>query len=333
IMNTVVDTTTFINSAGTSSLPETVNYDVLKNILTRQRHTLVKDVREGYSFLNLKKAIETYNEHVSQSSSSSERFNFYTDVIPQLAKWATDNDQSKRVQPLQAGIPEKITYTISQALSNSGYETLGYGNVDLIDSYEKVNRTGQERLLCLLSYFHQSIEEQSDERKVTIERYDANVTIPDWSTQNMVIHSSIVNVFTDRIENAQDAHAFVDFANNDIHIHCIVPSCTQEEILFNCCPEAFLSILVCETLMDNEVVVIRVMDACFEEQFSRDMIKQDLGKAYRAFSSQTGKMITGNWGCGAFGGDFVHKFLQQVCVAIVLQGKVSLCYSYAIPVS
>ncbi|CAF1143631.1 unnamed protein product [Didymodactylos carnosus] len=377
-MDSAVDSTTFINPAEVISLPETVNYSVLKNILTHQRLTLVTDIREDYSFLNLKRAIKTYNKHVSKLS-LSKTFNFYTDVIPHIAKWATDNEQSKCFQPLQAGKPGKVTYTISQArhiLANAfflnttsiktrriirkgGYETFGYGNIDLTDLYENVNRIGQERLLCLLSYFHQSIEEQSNERVITIERYGTTVTIPHWSTQDMIIHSSIVNIFTDRMENVQDANAFVDFANKDIHIHCIIPCCTQEEILFSCCPEAFLSMLICETLMDNEVVLIRgakrfvdydgygssfrfngiynnnssncqdilVMDACFENQFTRDMIERDLGKAFRAFSSQTGKIVTGNWGCGAFGGNFIHKFLQQVCAATVLQGQVTLEYS------
>ena len=26
-------------------------------------------------------------------------------------------------------------------------------------------------------------------------------------------------------------------------------------------------------------------------------------------------MILGNWGCGMFGGDPIHKFVQQICAA------------------
>ena len=36
------------------------------------------------------------------------------------------------------------------------------------------------------------------------------------------------------------SEAFVDFANQDLHIHCVIPSATQEEVLFSCCPEAFV---------------------------------------------------------------------------------------------
>ena len=68
-------------------------------------------------------------------------------------------------------------------------------------------------------------------------------------------------------------------------------------------------------------------------QFKPVEIDRDLNKAYlgfcgieqylneyfktRKFSLDTTKISTGNWGCGAFGGDVVLKFVQQIMVANV----------------
>ncbi|CAF4399544.1 unnamed protein product, partial [Adineta steineri] len=118
------------------------------------------------------------------------------------------------------------------------------------------------------------------------------------------------------------------------------------------CPEAFLSILICETLEDDEIVILRgckrfvdytgysdtfrykghyeqsnsnhiqdilVMDAVFSGQFTREKIDRDLGKAWASFKKSKDEIIvTGNWGCGVFGGDLTFKFLQQVCAAMIL---------------
>ena len=122
--------------------------------------------------------------------------------------------------------------------------------------------------------------------------------------------------------------------------------------LVSCCPEAFLSILACETLEDDEIVILRgckryieyngygdtftykghyyeqnptyiqdilVMDAVFSGQFSKSNIDRDLGKAWAAFDKSKNEIIvTGNWGCGVFGGDLLFKFLQQLCAAMIL---------------
>lgn len=122
--------------------------------------------------------------------------------------------------------------------------------------------------------------------------------------------------------------------------------------LVSCCPEAFLSILVCETLQDDEIVILRgckrfvdytgyldsfayqgpfhelnpshiqeilVMDACFNGQFMRVNVDRDLGKAWAAFEKSKNEIIvTGNWGCGIFGGDPIFKFLQQMCAVMIL---------------
>ena len=127
-------------------------------------------------------------------------------------------------------------------------------------------------------------------------------------------------------------------------------------VLVSCCPEAFVSILLCETLLDDEIVILRgckrfvdytgyaetfryqgahqqaddapiqdilVFDACFCDQFSSRNLHRDLGKALAGFEqSRNERIVTGHWGCGAFGGDFTLKFLQQICAAMVLNEQI-----------
>jgi poly(ADP-ribose) glycohydrolase len=61
------------------------------------------------------------------------------------------------------------------------------------------------------------------------------------------------------------------------------------------------------------------MDACFSSQFAQKNIDRDLGKAWAAFEKSKNEIIvTGNWGCGAFGGNLIFKFLQQICAVMIL---------------
>jgi poly(ADP-ribose) glycohydrolase len=48
-------------------------------------------------------------------------------------------------------------------------------------------------------------------------------------------------------------------------------------------------------------------------QFSSKMFERDLNKAFIGFSHDgTKEIATGNWGCGAFGGDLHLKAFQQM---------------------
>eukprot|EP01114_Cavostelium_apophysatum_P022439 TRINITY_DN811_c0_g1_i1.p1 TRINITY_DN811_c0_g1~~TRINITY_DN811_c0_g1_i1.p1 ORF type:complete len:616 (+),score=146.06 TRINITY_DN811_c0_g1_i1:64-1848(+) len=47
-------------------------------------------------------------------------------------------------------------------------------------------------------------------------------------------------------------------------------------------------------------------------QFEPNIVMRDLNKAYCAFLDCRGAFATGNWGCGAFGGDFFLKVFQQL---------------------
>ncbi|CAF2780567.1 unnamed protein product [Rotaria sp. Silwood2] len=308
-------------------------------------------------------------------------FDFYHDLLPIIAQWASDHTQSNPVKPLQANITARVTYTSAQArylLANAFFlnTTKGYGSIDLIDLYHvPFDRVAIERIRCLIEYFRLSSQQQdkNDDREISIERYSYAEELPDWKKQLDAIQESKVSVFAERMEASEEAQGFVDFANKQIHIHSITSSATQEEILckillseillsskkrlfsfflVSCCPEAFLAILVCDTLRSDEVVILRgckrfsdyrgygetfqfvgpyanqnpthiqdilIMDACLSNHFSRCHIDRDLGKAWAAFAKARDEIIvTGNWGCGVFGGDPMFKFLQQVCAASVL---------------
>jgi len=112
--------------------------------------------------------------------------------------------------------------------------------------------------------------------------------------------------------------------------------------------------LFCETLDDNEIMIIKgcrrfcsytgylngfkfedyfdppkpaqdmvVIDAVYWSHFATGNVIRDLCKAYLGFKKiQKGQKIsTGNWGCGAFGGNPIHKFIQQICAASLVGVK------------
>jgi hypothetical protein len=163
-------------------------------------------------------------------------FDFYNDLLPTIAQWASDHTQSKSIEPLQAGTTATIVYTAAQAryiLANAFFlNTIpGYGNIELNHLYNSLYETlSTERIRCLIEYFRLS-SQQDDNRQISIERYSYHNELPDWSKQNIPIQSSKMNIFTDRMEDANEAQGFVDFANKHIHIHRIIPSATQEEVL------------------------------------------------------------------------------------------------------
>ena len=78
---------------------------------------------------------------------------------------------------------------------------------------------------------------------------------PDWSTCKSRVGT--VFVHGDRMEDVHPCSALVDFANRDLMIHEVIPSATQEEILFSCRPELFVSMLLIPRLRNHEAAVFR----------------------------------------------------------------------------
>ncbi|KAI5067631.1 hypothetical protein GOP47_0018159 [Adiantum capillus-veneris] len=236
-------------------------------------------------------------------------------------------------------------------------EMAQFGDISFMGLYTSSRELAKERLLCLLAYFALALhfQPQELEEEVCFERHVLSESdTPNWTALNLRINVNHIRVHTQSMENT-DGRCIMDFANKALHIHKIIPSATQEEVLFSACPEAFPGILFCDVLKDREVIVIRnvrrfveykgygstfkfeglypgvrfhdiiAADATNTMHFTRPMNERDLNKAYLAFiaaastssssSFSATKISTSHWGCGAFHGDKHHKFLQQVCAS------------------
>lgn len=167
------------------------------------------------------------------------------------------------------------------------------------------------------------------------------------------------------IEQFERGEAHVDFANRQLHIGTIIPSCTQEEIMFTVRPELYASLVVFDTLDDDEAAVISnaltlttysgylstftvtgihpdpsghrcaviAIDAHINQggQFDRDMVRRDMAKALTGFRlcREARAIATGPWGCGVFRGDKTLKFVQQAVAAALCEPRKYLYYHAA----
>jgi len=220
-----------------------------------------------------------------------------------------------------------------------------FGQVDFTECYSfgGDGLLTLQRVLCQLAYFAQA--NVIEDRDVQFERIVIE-NPPNWAESEILIQEDLVEVHIDRMEKPP-SKGFVDFANRCIHIHSIIPSATQEEVLFSCCPECFIIMPFAEELNDNEVIIMRnikrysdytgyadtfkwkefytagtvgdiiVIDACRYSHFTKNNLDRDLNKAWCGFDACGGSISTGHWGCGIFGGDKAWKFLQQLCAAAV----------------
>ncbi len=148
-----------------------------------------------------------------------------------------------------------------------------------------------------------------------------------------------------------------------------VESMTQEEIIQMCCPEMNVGMLFHGMIPNNQVCIVHnvgrysrykgysstfkfcgaqdpvytqdilVIDASVNNKFSPKSIMRDILKAHTAFANASPKALhggdnpilisTGKWGCGAFGGNVVHKFIQQaVAVSLCLDNRRLLYSAY-----
>jgi hypothetical protein len=149
-------------------------------------------------------------------------------------------------------------------------------------------------------------------------------------------------------------NVIVDFANCRLHINSIIPSATQEEVLFSVRPECFLGMMVCQQMDPCDVILIQgarqivgykgyalsfvydgILDVPFGDACGEVVLAIDSAIG-RAFDPKTGNrdmnkaavgfaacrdlvgdavISTGGWGTGAFGQDHSVKFLHQIIAA------------------
>ncbi len=289
-------------------------------------------------------------------------YDFYRDTLPKLRAWALERHPQPALTLLRRGEPGSLAlsprharHLLASAFFLGTLETSTAGGLSLAGLYESEESSAVERIVCLLAYLH-TADAADDAPSLTYARHKVDrATAPDWANLTRPVGDAKVHLHTGRMEDV-DAEVFFDFANRDLHIHAVIPSLTQEEVLFSTCPELFPAILVCERMADDEVIVMNgaqrvceysgylrsfrfeglradrrvqevlAADAVFRDHFSPWSVRRDLDKAWLGFTSCRGRSVsTGHWGCGAFGGNRAAKFLQQSCAAAV--ASVSLAYS------
>ncbi len=289
-------------------------------------------------------------------------YDFFRDTIPKLRAWALDLHPHRPIDMLRAGEAGEITlsqrhvrHLLACAFFLGTLDSTKAGSLSLTSLYRSQSPPSVERLVCLFAYFHIA-DEVSDEPSIRVarRRLDAE-RAPRWESLDTPLSSVRVTLHTGRMEDP-DSEVFFDFANRDLHIHSIIPSLTQEEVLFSTCPELFPALLVCERMDDDEVIVldgarriceyrgylrtfrftglradrkvqeVLAADAVYYDHFAPESVARDLNKVWLGFTSCRGRSVsTGHWGCGVFGGNRVAKFVQQCCAAAV--AGVSLDYS------
>lgn len=125
-----------------------------------------------------------------------------------------------------------------------------------------------ERLKCFLAYWQAraaaaaapaaAAGSAGPERVIRFERVClgavGGAALPDWAASSAPLAAAAPSL--GRCEDVRGAAAVVDFANKDLHIASIIPSCTQEECLFNVYPELFAALAFCETMADDEALAV-----------------------------------------------------------------------------
>ncbi|ETV75383.1 hypothetical protein H257_10235 [Aphanomyces astaci] len=309
-------------------------------------------------FPALQHAIHGYQDHFHAD--------FYTTLWPRILEWAWTVPGTYAPTGLSFTSPQVSSCgTYTSAKCNYDTDVARYilanmfvlnkpqpapecGNLDLYRLMNSQARCREEdvgaaRLECLLAYFH-TIAEEEQGRTITIERRQ-------WLGQAHELDASGhtlagVNLMETSMESAADATRFVNFANQDLHIHRIIPSGTQEEVLFSCAPEAFVAIGLCPRMTSDQVIMIRnvrrfveytgylssfkflrlvgtrrvfdilSIDAVTRSHYTVASVDRDVRKATLAMlptdeKHGRGGVVTGHWGCGVFGGNKTHKFIQQ----------------------
>lgn len=112
------------------------------------------------------------------------------------------------------------------------------------------------RLACLMSYLrmYSSLPEHRREEPVVFARRAGSAATAEPATRLSELEVSL-SVET-RIEDVEGADSHVDFANKFLHIFRVIPSATQEEVLFSIRSELFPALMITSPLADHEAVVV-----------------------------------------------------------------------------
>ncbi|KAJ3117528.1 hypothetical protein HK100_000808 [Physocladia obscura] len=350
---------------------------------TRRENTPNTQQRNKHSNLDFPSLVAAFKSFEEQFG-----FAFLPTLLPSIIAWASDNtnidfnvtNSSCSYSSLFARYILANMFLMNPPLDCSG-GSLALNRLYLcavIDADKIYNEPdlGKERILCLLAYFYSEFRSKRQLRTNGIRNIPRVITVTRkssisytsssaWSQcVSPLLLASQVNFLSGSMEQS-DSENFVDFANKYLHIHSIIPSATQEEILFSCAPELFVAMALCRVMRDDEVLVIHgvrryskytgyqysfrfdglleddddqnssndakifnvlALDATMYNHFKVNVgVVRDLNKAVLAFSGCE-SVVTGHWGCGAFGGERTHKFIQQ-WIAASVAGITRLDYS------
>ena len=313
-----------------------------------------------FNQFNKIKKIDTLNKAINRFEQIF-NINFYKILLPYIFKWAMEYDIVS-IPIMEQGETDTTIFTAKEVrywLSNTFIMNIDsvnkekYGELAFGPLYFGSN-TGEEKLLCILCYFHMAIN-LDETRKIGFYRHIITENPKPLFKVNNKINTNVIIIHTNNMESVS-ANSFVNFSNKQLS-YGITNSCTQEEILNACCPETYLALLFIESMKSEEIIIIKGarrfskytgflnsfkwngihndvliqdqigLDACTKYHFSTENVNRDIMKAYTGFKLSNNTVIsTGLWGCGAFGGDIVHKFLQQL-LAVSILSNVKLYFS------
>eukprot|EP01105_Mastigella_eilhardi_P007942 TRINITY_DN1966_c0_g1_i1.p1 TRINITY_DN1966_c0_g1~~TRINITY_DN1966_c0_g1_i1.p1 ORF type:complete len:414 (-),score=76.68 TRINITY_DN1966_c0_g1_i1:39-1280(-) len=185
-------------------------------------------------------------------------------------------EQNQDVLPaLMSGTTASVTLSRAQVrclLANSFFCNLpsftdqhrerhyhGFCSVCWRDVYLSKDGVGVERIKCQLNYLHYAlIKQRCVTGNIVIHRTCVNAAsggFPAWDTCEAPLLAPAQMHDAVKIELTNAGYQ-IDFANRDLHIAQIIPSATQEEVLFSIKPELFVGMLLCERMADNEAIII-----------------------------------------------------------------------------
>ena len=277
-------------------------------------------------------------------------FKFYESILPKIQQFCLDmpelfKETSQKISILPQNIDSELKLSGKQVrclLCHGFFNTLNttyldqiknkklqtsFGDMNFTKLYYKNTAESIEKLKCLFFYFLCVFKEEPTEEIIFIRKTLKKSENPDWFSSKTPIRSQVV--ISDK-KFIEDSNAFLhmNFANKNLMMHKIVASFTQEEVLFALRPALYVSLLVSETMLDHEAILmfgcrrycnytgyrktfkftgpsdelknnrtipgIISIDAfensSVDDQFKKKVVLRDLNKAFAGFSAENFKI-------------------------------------------
>lgn len=231
----------------------------------------------------------------------------------------------------------------------------------LVDDPDDINNLCIEKLKFMYNYFDCVYNNRNDINSIPVKFI--KVSNPNYELPINRMKLSPIEIRVCDIDDVNNEYFKINFANKYIGGKVLSSGCCQEEIKFLCSPELIACLIISDPLLDSDIITVsKVMryslssgygyelkyagsisdkviyddileiDATrytpknkyqqyFKEHIEREIIKASIGFA----SCNSNTIVTGAWGCGAFHGDQLLKFIIQVYAASVNQKKIIYC--------